>query len=77
MKAPSKKQIDFADEIARTLNLDFPRGDYDYTAQGYFLFIQKHIKEYYEYEEMEKLLIPLGEDDNDIFFGYTEGLWEY
>ena len=48
MKSPSTKQIEFADEIAYVLGIDFPRGDYDFTAQAYWEFIQANIREYKE-----------------------------
>ena len=42
MKSPSKKQIVLADNIAKTLGLEFPRGDYDFTAQAYWEFIKNN-----------------------------------
>lgn len=48
MKSPSTKQIEFADEIAYVLGIDFPRGDYDFTAQAYWEFIQTNIRKYEE-----------------------------
>ena len=35
MKSPSEHQIVLADNIAKTLGLEFPRGDYDFTAKAY------------------------------------------
>lgn len=46
MKEPSKNQIEFANLIAKTLNLDFPRDDYDFNAQSYFLFIKDNISDF-------------------------------
>lgn len=73
MKRPSDKQIIFADKIAEKLNLSFPRGDYDFTAKAYYDFISDHIQEYKETFNF----IPILEDENDIFWGYEYGLWEY
>ena len=46
--APSKKQIDLADNIAKILNLDFPKGDYEFTYQAYKSFIDKYKQDYYD-----------------------------
>ena len=75
MKSPTSKQIEFADKIASALDLDFPRGSYDFTAQAYWIFISDHIKEYKEIKINH--CIPILEDENDIFWGYDLGLWEY
>ncbi len=74
MKSPSEKQIKFADKIATALDLDFPRGDYDFNAQSYYNFIAKNIK---EYQEKCVNYIPILEDSDDVFWGYDLGLWEF
>lgn len=74
-KPPSNKQINLADKIAKVLEIDFPRGDYDFTAHSYWLFINKHYKEFKEV--MENPILPLDAYDDDIFYGQEFGLWEY
>lgn len=76
MKSPSKAQIEFANEIACKLNLDFPKGDQDFTAQAYYKFISSHIKEYKDKIKTNHY-VPILENENDIFWGYDLGLWEY
>lgn len=76
MKSPSEKQIKFADEIASKLNLDFPRGSYDFTAQRYYYFISQHIEEYKKISS-KNCTFPFLEDEDDIFWGYDYALWEY
>lgn len=39
---PTEKQIDYADLIAYTLELDFPTCSADYTKLAYQKFISKH-----------------------------------
>lgn len=46
MKSPSQAQIDYADNIAKTLNIDFPTCSADFTAYNYWQFINSHIVEY-------------------------------
>lgn len=84
MKSPSEKQIKFADEIAKTLNIDFPRGSFDFNTYSYWNFINNHIKEYKEIKEnLNSYMIAVEgvnsffEDDQDLFWGYDYGLWEY
>ena len=77
MKSPSKKQIALVDNIAMTLGLEFPRGDYDFTAQAYWKFIKDNIDKYNEmcadFEDPTYGL--LGEcDDWDM---YNMGMWEF
>lgn len=76
--APSKKQIDLADNIAKILNLDFPKGSYDFTSQAYWQFIHDNIEEYKyacAYCEDDANYGLLGEyDDWDL---YELGLWEF
>ena len=77
MKIPSDKQINFANEIAKTLNIDFPHGDFDFTAQRYFYFISDYIEDY-KYAIAENKIIPnLWAYDDDITWGYDYGYWEY
>lgn len=40
--SPTEKQIDYADLIAYTLELDFPTCSADFTKQAYQKFISKH-----------------------------------
>ena len=77
MKSPSEKQIALADNIAKTLGLEFPRGDYDFTAQAYWRFIKDNIDKYNkicaDFEDPTYGL--LGEyDDWDM---YNMGMWEF
>ena len=44
-RSPSEKQIRLAEEIADTLNIDFPQSSKDFTARAYYKFIKNHIKE--------------------------------
>ena len=44
-RSPSEKQIRLADEIAYTLNIDFPQSSTDFTARAYRNFITDHIKD--------------------------------
>lgn len=77
MKSPSEKQIALADNIAKTLRLEFPRGDYDFTAQAYWEFINKNIDKYNEATAgMEDPTYGLlGElTDWDL---YDMGMWEF
>lgn len=77
MKSPSEKQIVLANNIAKTLRLEFPRGDYDFTAQAYWEFIKNNVDKYNEacadFEDQTYGL--LGEyDDWDL---YELGMWEF
>ena len=74
MKTPSQKQIDLADKIATTLNLDFPKGDYEFSAYSYWKFINDNINEYIEVVNEAK---AMNNFDDDIFWGYDLGLWEF
>ncbi len=73
MKVPSRKQIKLADEIACTLGLDFPRGDFDFTSYAYWKFINENM-ENYKYACKE---LSLNNFDDDIWWGYDLGLWEF
>lgn len=48
MKLPSQKQIDFADEIASVLGIDFPQSAKDFTAYTYYHFIDNNLIKYKE-----------------------------
>jgi hypothetical protein len=71
MKAPSKKQMDYADEIADCLGIDFPNSSADFTAQSYDNFIKAHINDYYELvsypETDEDYLDWIGAYENDVW----------
>lgn len=71
MKAPSKKQMDYADEIADCLGIDFPNSSADFTAQSYYNFIKTHINDYYELvgypETDEDYLDWIGAYENDVW----------
>ena len=80
MKSPSEKQIKFADTIAEELGLDFPKGSDDFTAQRYYYFISQNIKEFKELHEKDCIPIMIEgvfQDDEDIFWGWEYGLWEF
>jgi hypothetical protein len=71
MKAPSKKQMDYADEIADCLGIDFPNSSADFTAQSYYNFIKAHINDYYELvgypDTDEDYLDWIGAYENDVW----------
>ena len=48
MKLPSQKQIDFANEIAYVLGVDFPQSSADFTSMTYYHFIKNNIGHYQE-----------------------------
>lgn len=48
MRSPSKAQIDFANEICKALNIEFPICSKEFTAQSYYYFISNHIQAYNE-----------------------------
>ena len=77
MKSPSENQIALADNIAKTLGLEFPKGDYDFTAKAYWNFINNNIEKYNEiYADFDDQAYGLvGEYDNCDF--YELGLWEF
>lgn len=84
LKAPSQKQIKFANKIAKGLKLDFPRGDYDFTAIAFYYFIDAHIDEYkrkfprpkYTRHYYKRSRYEL-HDSEDATWGYDYGMWEY
>ena len=64
-KSPSKRQIELADAIANTLNIDFPLSSQDFTAAVYWKFINDNIKKarnYWNENESDEFL-----DDMDWF----------
>lgn len=73
-KAPSDKQIKFANKIATTLNIDFPNNSSDFTSFAYYNFIKEHIEEYNNCCR-DGIIEEFG--NGDIFWGYEYGLWEY
>ena len=77
MKSPSEHQIALADNIAKTLGLEFPRGDYDFTAKAYWNFINNNIEKYNEIcaDFDDQTYGLLGEYDDWDF--YELGLWEF
>ena len=75
MNSPSEVQILLAQRIADTLNLDFPKGDYEFTYQPYKSFIDKYKQDYYDIMDGIKRRWLLGEyDDWDL---YELGMWEF
>ena len=44
-KPPSEKQIRLAEDIAHTLDINFPLSSKDFTARTYFEFIKENINE--------------------------------
>lgn len=46
--SPTKKQMDFADAIAKALGINFPESSTQFTKNQYRLFISEHVKEYYD-----------------------------
>ena len=74
MKSPSNKQIELADKMACILDLDFPRGDFEFTAYDYWKFINSHMEEYIDCYK-NSMLDAIYEDA--IWWGYNLGLWEF
>ncbi len=73
LKAPSEKQIKLADKIAYTLDLEFPRGSFDFTSYAYWKFINENM-ENYKHACQESRVTNF---DSDIWWGYDLGLWEF
>ena len=46
---PTEKQIAYATEIARTLNIEFPICAAEYTKSAYSAFIRAYQSEYYQF----------------------------
>lgn len=76
LNAPSKKQIKLADKIAYILDLDFPRGDFDFTSYAYWRFINENMERYKHMCE-ELRVHDINNFDDDIWWGYDLGLWEF
>jgi hypothetical protein len=76
-KSPTQKQIVLADNIAKTLGLEFPRGSYDFSSRTYWEFINKNIEKYNEVTAglEDPTYGLLGEfTDWDL---YDMGMWEF
>lgn len=76
MKSPSNEQIKLADKIADILELDFPRGDFDFTRYAYWKFINENIEQYNQVRS-EMLIYANNNSEDDIWFGFDLGLWEF
>lgn len=74
IRSPSEKQIELADKIAGILNIDFPKGSYEFTAYVYWKFINTHMQEYIECYENSKIADMCGDD---IFYGFDLVLWKF
>lgn len=74
IRSPSEKQIELADKIADILNIDFPKGSYEFTAYIYWKFINSHMQEYIEVMKNSKISDIY---DGDIWWGYDLGLWGF
>lgn len=71
-KAPSEKQIIFAERIAKKLNINFPTCSKEYTQYSYYHFIKAHINEYKWRKESEiwddeDFLNWIGLYENDVW----------
>lgn len=66
---PTKKQIEFADEIAYVLGIDFPTGSSDFNRWSYWKFIYDNI---YKYQEI-RASDPNYDDEMDWFDPFAEG----
>lgn len=44
--SPTEKQINFVDEITKTLGIDFPQSSTEFTKQIYCEFIKEHYDEF-------------------------------
>lgn len=73
IRSPSEKQILFADKIANTLGIEFPRGDFDFSAYVYWKFIQNHLQEFKN--AMDDVTAKNNFDDITCW-GSELGLWE-
>ncbi len=74
VKPPSSKQIMLADNIAKLLDIQFPKTDFDFTAYAYWNFINEHISVY------NRKLYELNFENNldqDLWWGYDLDLWEF
>lgn len=76
MKSPSNEQIKLADKIADILELDFPRGDFDFTSYSYWKFINENIEQYNQVCS-EMIIYANNNSEDDIWFGFDLGLWEF
>lgn len=74
IRSPSEKQIELADKIAGILNIDFPKGSYEFTAYSYWKFINSHMQEYIDCYR-QSILYSI--TDGDIFYGFDLGLWKF
>ncbi len=69
--APTKKQLDFADEIADCLGIDFPNSSKDYNKASYAAFIARYAGEFYD-KVMDD---SYDEDFYDWINAYENDLW--
>lgn len=76
MKSPSNEQIKLADKIADILELDFPRGDFDFTSYAYWKFINENMEQYNQVCS-EMLIYANNNSEDDLWFGFDLGLWEF
>jgi len=63
MKEASKKQIDYAEKIAKTLNIDLPE---EKTAYAYWKFINEH-KNDYKWERSRIFNETYGEEISHVY----------
>ena len=67
MKAPSEKQVKYANDIAHNLNIDLPK---EYTAKAYYDFINEHKDENIELISDRQFLMDVGDDlINEVYDG--------
>lgn len=50
--APTEKQIKFAEDIARVLNIDFPTSSKEFNKRTYRNFINAHYKDFKRMDEV-------------------------
>lgn len=64
MLPPTEKQIEFAEDIAAVLSIDFPTSSKEFTKATYFKFISTY------YDEFERIM-----DDANDFNSEDEMAW--
>ena len=74
IRSPSEKQILLADNIADLLSIEFPRGDFDFSAYVYWKFIQNHLQEFND--TMDDIIAKNNFEDITCW-GSEFGLWEF
>lgn len=59
---PTEKQIKFAEDIARVLNIEFPTSSKEFNKRTYRNFINAH------YEEFMRVMSDYADDDDEMLW---------